>query len=337
MRRRVGIDFEDPEAQDAVGDLQVVVERVEQIGRRLEAEPAVVGLGALVDFVGHLAEAPGVLLFEGCRRPRSAHAPAAPGHPWRGRRAGDPASAQAHIHVVRAKRRGTIAGSVRSELLATVARRRWGCRRGFGERRRDGSGAGGRDVFRDRGRGRFDRRGGGSAVRLRDRVSVAAPAVLAAAADHRLRRRRVRDGRGPDLSAAAAPVPPRFARRRAASGGAARRLSRSRLRRSHSAPVTGFACGSPTSAPSGGGSGARSSPGSRRRASRPTTTIAADPRDPAPPDPHARHPLLKGRAGANSPPAPRARCTRASGSRAARPFRCRRAGRRPSRRGCGRR
>jgi len=29
--------FEDPEAEDAVGDLQIVVERVEEIGRRLEA------------------------------------------------------------------------------------------------------------------------------------------------------------------------------------------------------------------------------------------------------------------------------------------------------------
>src|SRR5258707_1218928 len=35
-RRRAGVDFEDPEAEDAVGDLQVVVERVEQRARRLE-------------------------------------------------------------------------------------------------------------------------------------------------------------------------------------------------------------------------------------------------------------------------------------------------------------
>jgi hypothetical protein len=39
--------------------------------------------------------------------------------------------------------------------------------------------------------------------------------------------------------------------------------------------ATGFARGNPTSAPSGGGSGARTSPGARRTASTPTTTIAA--------------------------------------------------------------
>jgi hypothetical protein len=39
-----GVDFEDPEAQHAVGDLQVVVELVEQRARSLEAEPAVIGL-----------------------------------------------------------------------------------------------------------------------------------------------------------------------------------------------------------------------------------------------------------------------------------------------------
>src|SRR6187200_1794371 len=43
--RRAGVDFEDPEAKDAVGDLQVVVERVEQVARGLEPHPAVVGLG----------------------------------------------------------------------------------------------------------------------------------------------------------------------------------------------------------------------------------------------------------------------------------------------------
>ena len=62
--RRVGFDFEDAEAEDAVGDLQVVVERVEEIGRRLEAVPAVVGLGAAIDFVRHLAQPPGVLTFQ---------------------------------------------------------------------------------------------------------------------------------------------------------------------------------------------------------------------------------------------------------------------------------
>src|SRR6185369_598287 len=59
--RCVGIDLEDAEAEDAVGDLQVVVERVEQVARGLEPHPAVVRLGAAVDFVGHLAQAPAVL------------------------------------------------------------------------------------------------------------------------------------------------------------------------------------------------------------------------------------------------------------------------------------
>ena len=45
--RSLGIDLEDAEAEDAVGDLEVVVELLEQLGRRLEAEPAVVGLVAL--------------------------------------------------------------------------------------------------------------------------------------------------------------------------------------------------------------------------------------------------------------------------------------------------
>jgi hypothetical protein len=39
--------------------------------------------------------------------------------------------------------------------------------------------------------------------------------------------------------------------------------------------ATGSTFGSPTSAPSGGGSGARRSPGTSRSAIRPTTTIAA--------------------------------------------------------------
>jgi hypothetical protein len=39
--------------------------------------------------------------------------------------------------------------------------------------------------------------------------------------------------------------------------------------------ATGFACGSPTSAASGGGSGVLSTPGSSRKAIKPTTTIAA--------------------------------------------------------------
>ena len=57
------VDLEDPEAQHAVGDPKVVVELVEQPPLGLEAEEAVVGLGALADLVGELAHAPrGVVL-----------------------------------------------------------------------------------------------------------------------------------------------------------------------------------------------------------------------------------------------------------------------------------
>src|SRR5689334_5268226 len=60
--RRAGIDLEDAEAEDSVGDLQVVVERVEQVAGSLEPHPAVVRLGAVIDLVGHLAQAPAVLV-----------------------------------------------------------------------------------------------------------------------------------------------------------------------------------------------------------------------------------------------------------------------------------
>ncbi len=62
--RRVGVDLEDPEAQHAVGDLQVVVELVEQRALGLEAKEAVVGLVAPRDLVGQLAQAPGLLGLE---------------------------------------------------------------------------------------------------------------------------------------------------------------------------------------------------------------------------------------------------------------------------------
>src|SRR4029077_20337821 len=60
IRRRVGLDLEDPEAQHAVGDLQVVVQALEQRRLALEAVEAVVGLIALLDPVGELAQAPDV-------------------------------------------------------------------------------------------------------------------------------------------------------------------------------------------------------------------------------------------------------------------------------------
>ena len=62
--RRICIDFEDAEAQHAVGDLQIVVELVKQLGRRLEAQPTVVGLVPPADFIGHLAQTPFVLVLE---------------------------------------------------------------------------------------------------------------------------------------------------------------------------------------------------------------------------------------------------------------------------------
>src|SRR5918999_678223 len=62
--RRLGVDLEDPEPQDPIGDLQVVVELAEEVAGCAEAEPAVVGLGPLADLVGQLANAPGVLVLE---------------------------------------------------------------------------------------------------------------------------------------------------------------------------------------------------------------------------------------------------------------------------------
>ena len=65
VRRGVGLDAEDPEAQGAVRDLEVVVEPLEQVALRLEAVVAVVGLVALIDLVGHLPQPPVVGLVEG--------------------------------------------------------------------------------------------------------------------------------------------------------------------------------------------------------------------------------------------------------------------------------
>ena len=68
-RRRVDhrsarVHLVDPEAKDAVGDLQVVVEVVEDALAVLEAEEAVVRLVSLIDLVRHLAGAPRALLLE---------------------------------------------------------------------------------------------------------------------------------------------------------------------------------------------------------------------------------------------------------------------------------
>ena len=64
-RRRARVDLEDPEAQHAVGNPQVVVQIVEQPSIRFEAEEAIVRLGALLDLVGELARTPGRVLLEG--------------------------------------------------------------------------------------------------------------------------------------------------------------------------------------------------------------------------------------------------------------------------------
>ena len=63
-RRRPRVDLEDPEAQNAVGDPQVVVQLVEQRSLGLEAEEAIVGLGSLLDLVGKLAHPPAGVLLE---------------------------------------------------------------------------------------------------------------------------------------------------------------------------------------------------------------------------------------------------------------------------------
>src|SRR5690606_8181917 len=60
----IGLDLVDPEAQDAVGDLEAVVEIVEQVAVLREAEEAVIRLGALLDLVGELAQPPRALLLE---------------------------------------------------------------------------------------------------------------------------------------------------------------------------------------------------------------------------------------------------------------------------------
>jgi hypothetical protein len=107
--------------------------------------------------------------------------------------------------VVRPRRRRTIAGSVRSELLGPVGRRRWRVRRGFRKGRRRGVGRRWRDVFRGCRRGRFGRCGrgfGGWESRSRGLFAMALAVTISTArtvtrwspvtaADHRGRRRRV--------------------------------------------------------------------------------------------------------------------------------------------------
>jgi hypothetical protein len=58
------VDLEDPEAQHAVGDLQRVIELVEQVDAALEAVEAVVRLGVLADLVRELARAPSLGMLE---------------------------------------------------------------------------------------------------------------------------------------------------------------------------------------------------------------------------------------------------------------------------------
>ena len=105
------IDLEDAEAQHAVGDLQVVVELVEQRRLGLEAEEAVVGLVALLDLVGELAQAPGLLGLEAAARldpPTRVLA-----RSGRGARPGPPDRASERVRIRRAhKRRMTIAGGI---------------------------------------------------------------------------------------------------------------------------------------------------------------------------------------------------------------------------------
>src|SRR5215213_3883143 len=57
-RRRAGPELDDPEAQDAVRDLEVVVQLLEQRGGAAELEQVVVGLGVLADLVDRMAVAP---------------------------------------------------------------------------------------------------------------------------------------------------------------------------------------------------------------------------------------------------------------------------------------
>src|SRR5581483_2372857 len=63
-RRSAGIHLEDPEAQDAVRDSEVVAQLVEELAAGLEPEEPIVGLGALPDLVGELAHAPGGVVLE---------------------------------------------------------------------------------------------------------------------------------------------------------------------------------------------------------------------------------------------------------------------------------
>ena len=66
VRRRGGAraKLDDPEAQDAVRDLQVVVQLLQQRGRPAELDQVVVGLAVLVHFVDRVAVAPVVAADE---------------------------------------------------------------------------------------------------------------------------------------------------------------------------------------------------------------------------------------------------------------------------------
>ena len=57
-RGRAGAELDDPEAQDAVRDLQRVVELLEQVDATVELEEVVVRIRALVDLVDRRAHAP---------------------------------------------------------------------------------------------------------------------------------------------------------------------------------------------------------------------------------------------------------------------------------------
>src|SRR5262245_4858123 len=67
VARRIGVDLEDPKAQHPVGDLQAVVEPLEQVRLALETVVAIVRLVPLTDLVGELAHAPDVCAVERSR------------------------------------------------------------------------------------------------------------------------------------------------------------------------------------------------------------------------------------------------------------------------------
>jgi hypothetical protein len=215
--------------------------------------------------------------------------------------------------VETARRRRTIAGSVRSELLGPVPRRRrWRARRrrrkfGRGWRRRFGRR--GRDIFRDRRRGRFYRLRrplGNRPVRLPRAAPATAHASPMVAPDHR-----GRCGRVGDLARGRFPArPPLAFRRRARFVLPPRRRLRDRFvpprRRLGHRPYRLDRRGPRPRQPD--------VPAQRRRLRRahesrhdPQGDQADDddrrrPRHTSPPDPHARHPLSRDRRGETLPP-----------------------------------